>query len=142
MEQRIDVFSAEETVHIERRRGWVRDHYDEEARDKYQSVQGKLRLLDTIVRSDWIEPHETWKLQSLGITFGDLLAQMLNLEWVMVEDDNGRDPALRVPGTSILVYPLTVISKRIERGETVDVPELLREFANGIERLRQDPEVD
>ena len=142
MEQRIEGFSADDAARIEEQRGWVRDHYDEEARDHYQSVKGKLRLIDTILSSNWIEPHETWKLQSLGVTFGDILAQMLDLEWVMVEDDNGRHPALRVAGKSIIVYPLTAISKRIERGETVNVPELLREFANGIERLRQDPEID
>jgi hypothetical protein len=141
MEQRIEAFSAEDTARVEKQRGWVRDHYDEDARDNYQSVKGKYQLLDTILDSGWIEPHETWKLQSLGITFGDTLAQMLDLEWVMVEDDQGRDPALRVPGTSILVYPMTAISKRIERGEIVDVAELLKEFARNIERSRQDPEV-
>src|SRR3546814_18155897 len=98
MEQKFEGFSAEEAAHIEKQRGWVRDHYDEEARDKYQSVQGKLRLLDTIVKCDWLEHHETWKMQSLGVTFGDILAQMQNLDWVMVEDDEGRNPGMRVPG--------------------------------------------
>jgi hypothetical protein len=84
MEQRIEAFSAEDTARVEKQRGWVRDHYDEDARDNYQSVKGKYQLLDTILDSGWIEPHETWKLQSLGITFGDTLAQMLDLEWVMV----------------------------------------------------------
>jgi hypothetical protein len=141
MGQRIDDLSAEDTVRVEKQRGWVRDHFDEDARDNYRSVKGKYQLLDTILASRWIEPHETWKLQSLGVTFGDILAQMLGLEWVMVEDDHGRDPALRVPGTSILVHPLTAISKRIECGENVDVAELLKQFARNIEQLRNDPGV-
>lgn len=142
MEQRVDDLSAEDTARIEEQRGWVRDHYDEDIRHSYGSLQGKYQLLETILESGWVEPDETWKLQSLGITFGDMLAQLLDLEWVMVEDDYGRDPALRAPGTSILVYPLTAISKRVERGETVDVKKLLKEFADGIERLRQDQKVD
>lgn len=142
MNEKIEDFNADDKAHIEKQRNWVRDHYDEDARHKYESIEGKLRLLDTIVGSGWIEPHETWKLQSLGVTFGDILVQLLHLEWVMVEHDQGRDPAVRVPERTILVYPLTAISKRVERGESVDVPELLREFANGIERLRSDPKVD
>ena len=142
MEQKIEGFSDDDTARIEEQRDWVRDHYDENARHKYGTIQGKYTLLDTILESGWIEPDETWKLQSLGITFGDMLAQLLDLEWVMVEHDSGRDPALRVPGTAILAFPLTAISKRIERGETVDVKELLKQFAGELERLRQDPSVD
>lgn len=142
MEQKIEGFSEDDTARIEEQRGWVRDHYDENARHKYSTIQGKFTLLDTILESGWIEPDETWKLQSLGITFGDMLAQLLDLEWVMVEYDSGRDPALRVPGTSILAYPLTAISKRVERGETVNVKELLKQFAGELQRLRQDPSVD
>ena len=40
------------------------------------------------------------------------------------EDPHGRDPALTRPGTSMLVFPMTSISKRIERGEQVDVRQL------------------
>ena len=35
----------------------------------------------------------------------------------MVEDEKGRDPAIRIPGTTVILFPLTMISKRIERGE-------------------------
>jgi hypothetical protein len=64
------------------------------------------------------------KLQSLGIALGDALAQKLGLQWVAVQDEYGRDPALRLEGTSVLLFPLTMISKRIERGEDVDVYQL------------------
>ena len=50
------------------------------------------------------------------------------MEWVTVEDDSGRDPAVQLPGTTIILYPLTMISKRFERGEKVDVFDLF----NGI----------
>jgi hypothetical protein len=89
MEQKIEPLAAEDVARVERQRGWVRDHYDAAARHQYETVEGKLRLLDTIIRSKWIEPSETWKLQSLGITFGDALAQQLGLAWVAVEDAYG-----------------------------------------------------
>jgi Domain of unknown function (DUF3806) len=78
------------------------------------------------VPAGWVAPTETYKLQCLGITLGDALVQELGMEWVMVEDDYGRDPAIRLPGTTVVLFPLTMISKRVERGETVDIMELFR----------------
>jgi hypothetical protein len=121
VDQKIEALGPDEASHVERQRTWVRDHYEPDARHQYETVAGKLRLLDTVVRSNWIEPTETWKLQSLGVTLGDALAQQMGLSWVAVEDRHGRDPALRYQNTSVVVFPLTMISKRIERGETVDI---------------------
>ncbi len=50
------------------------------------------------------------------------------LVWVVVEDDYGRDPALSLAGTTVLVFPQTMISKRVEDGEEIDVFKLF----NGI----------
>lgn len=136
MAQKIEALSDDDAAHVERQRTWVRNHYDADARHYYQTVEGKLRLLDTIVRSDWIEPSETWKSQSLGITFGDALAQKMGLSWVTVEDEYGRDPALRDHDTPVVVFPMTTISKRIERGEAVDVQDLFDEACRTIIRLR------
>jgi len=45
----------------------------------------------------------------------------------MITDEYGTDPTLRFKDTSINVNALTMISKRIERDEPVDVLDLLRE---------------
>lgn len=136
MEQKIEPLVAEEALHVEKQRTWVKGHYLPEAQHKYETIEGKLSILESILTQRWVEPHETWKLQSLGITFGDILLQKLNLMWVTVEDEYGRDPALLVPGTTILVFPLTAISKRIERGESVDVRELLDGFCASVEERK------
>ena len=73
MEQKIEALSEADALRIEEMRSWVREHYDPEARDLYDDLEGKLRLLDTIITGGWIEPSETFKLQCLGITFGDAL---------------------------------------------------------------------
>jgi len=125
-------------AHAERQRSWVREHYSEDSHEKYATVEGKLRLLETIIEAGWREPSETWKLQSLGITLGDALAQELGLIWVSVEDEYGCDPALQLHGTSIIVFPLTAISKCIERGEAVDVRALFSGFGQTIEKMRAD----
>ena len=117
-------------------RKWVLDHDDDHR--LAESVEGKLRLLSVILRENWIAPEETVKLQSLGVVFGDALAQELSLSWRMVEDDFGRDPALVVEGTTIQIFPLTMISKRIEDGERVDVADLFGMACGHIRALARD----
>jgi hypothetical protein len=66
MEQKIEPLSEEDESQVEKQRTWVRDHYDPESRHHYDTLDGKLRLLETILRENWIKPNETWKLQSLA----------------------------------------------------------------------------
>lgn len=132
MEQVIGGLEEKDLANLEAKRDWVRNHYEPHAIHKYADLQGKLSLLDAILANRWIEPEETLKLQCLGITFGDALAQHLKLEWVMVEDADGRDPALRLPGTSVLIFPQTMISKRIEDGQEVDVHELFNKTCSAV----------
>jgi len=138
MDQKFEPLNPDDIADLEAKRTWVRGHYDEVARGKYDTLDGKLRLLDAILQNKWIAPDETLKLQCLGVTFGDALAQRLGLTWVAVEDDFGRDAALTLDGTSIRVFPLTSISKRIERREEVDVYGLFEQVCSMIERLRRD----
>jgi hypothetical protein len=136
MDQKFEPLNAGDIANLEAKRKWVSEHYDEAARHMYDTLDGKLRLLDAILRNKWIAPDETLKLQCLGVAFGDALAQRLGLTWVAVEDDYGRDTALALDGTSVRVFPLTSISKRIERGEEVRVYELFEAACEAINRLR------
>jgi hypothetical protein len=124
MQQIIREISDEMKLRIEVQRDWVRNHYDSDSLAKYDSFDGKLELLDIIIKSNWIEKDEKYKLQCLGITIGDTLVQGLNFTWIEVEDEYGTDPALKLDDTSLILFPLTMISKRIEKNEKVDVFEL------------------
>src|SRR5580704_162459 len=101
MAQKIEALAGDDLRHAEKQREWVKGHYAPEAAHKYDTVDGKIVLIQTIINNSWIETTETWKLQSLGIALGDALAQQLGLMWVAVEDERGRDPALKLDGTSI-----------------------------------------
>ena len=138
MDQKCEPLNQDDIADLTAKRAWVCQHYDEAARHKYDTLDGKLRLIDTILRNKWIAPDETLKLQCLGVTFGDALVEKLGLAWVAVEDQYGRDRALALEGTSILVFPLTSISKRIERGEEVEVYGLFEDACSTIERLRRE----
>jgi len=78
-------------------------------------------------------------MQSMGVVFGDVFVQDMGFHWIMVEDEYGRDPAIKFQDTSVLLFPLTMISKRIERGETIDVFDLYNGLA-GLAREKIDAE--
>jgi hypothetical protein len=137
MSQRIEQPNDEDSDRIEAQRVWVRDHYEPASRSQYDTLEGKLRLLDTILREKWIGPTETVKLQCLGITLGDAFVQELGMSWVSVEDEYGRDPAVQLPGTSIVLFPLTMISKRLEMGETVDVYAMFASVCSKVRELAE-----
>ena len=138
MNQKFEPLNHDDNADLEAKRTWVRNHYDEESRHKYDTLEGKLRLLDTILQNKWIAPDETLKLQCLGVTFGDALVQKLGLKWIAVEDEYGRDPALTLEGTSVCVFPLTSISKRTERGEEVEIYGLFEAACNTIGRISRE----
>jgi hypothetical protein len=110
---------------------------DDDSRAKYRTAAGKLGIIRAILQANIFKPDQTYKLQCLGIVFGDALVQDQKMEWIMVDDQYGRDPAVRVPGTSIILFPLTTISKRVEKGETVDVFNLFNGAVSKVNELRQ-----
>ncbi len=134
-EQLIRELSEDETNRLSSQREFVVSHYDVGHEHRYESVEGKLHLIDVIIKNNWIEKHETYKLQCLGISFGDALAQELKMKWVTIEDEYGSDPALILEGTSIKLFPLTMISKRVERGDLVEVIELFGMTCSNIRQL-------
>ncbi|HVU51678.1 MAG TPA: DUF3806 domain-containing protein [Polyangia bacterium] len=79
---------------------------------------------------------QTYELQCLGVAFGDILVSELGLRWVIVTDDYGRDPTLRFGETTIQINALTMISKRIERGEAVDLAVLLAKTREALTNAR------
>jgi hypothetical protein len=110
---------------------------DDQSRAKYAKPAGKLGTLRGLLAQKAFKPTQTYELQCMGVVLGDALVQEMGMEWIMVEDDVGSDPAVRMPGTSIIIFPLTMISKRVERGEAVDVFDLFNATAAQIEDLQK-----
>jgi hypothetical protein len=135
MEHVIEKSNDADLADLEAKRTWVLNHFDPDSRHKYQDLNEKLRLLEVIVREGWVGKDETLKLQCLGVTFGDALAQSLGMEWVTVIDEYGRDSALRKAGTTIVIFPLTMISKRVERGEIVNIAALFESTTKTVREM-------
>jgi hypothetical protein len=84
-------------------------------------------VLQKVIDDRVFKKSQTYELQCLGVAFGDVLASELPLRWIMVTDEYGTDPTLRFKQTTVQVNALTMISKRIERDESVDLLWLLRQ---------------
>jgi hypothetical protein len=84
-----------------------------------------IAILQQLVDLKLIPKHKTWELQSLGVVFGDALIDLIpDLAWSEVTDEYGTDPTLRFKNTSYRVNALTMLSKRIESAEEVNVMEI------------------
>ena len=77
------------------------------------------RDLDTLQRilDDRLVPAEdTLTLQAMGVVFGDLLGDHLDMDWVVYRDHKGRSRALRYRQMDVYLFPVTMISRRREGG--------------------------
>ncbi|MBN1265808.1 MAG: DUF3806 domain-containing protein [Anaerolineales bacterium] len=140
-EQQIYDLTAEDWQRIEEQESLVLDllnsNYGEVA---FEHGPGDLEYIQRILDDSLLDPDQTYELQSLGIVFGQVLASQTGFEWIIVDDEYGRDPALILEDTSILLFPLTMISKRVEQGEEVDVLALYNRTLEQVEELYESAE--
>lgn len=86
--------------------------------------QRDLDMLQRLADRKIIKQDETAKLQAMGVVLGKLLEQNLKLEWMSYEDEVGYSRALCVPGTRHCLFPVTMLSRRMEVGLNVDVKKI------------------
>ncbi|MDF2666755.1 MAG: hypothetical protein K0R81_2605 [Microbacterium sp.] len=129
-ETRAAPLSADLAADVDARREWVWASVSADTPLDRSDDRTALSVISALLAD--VRPDETWKLQSLGIVFGDVLARVTRAEWVQVDDERGTDAALRFGGPDDLAFPLTMISRRVEAGEEVDVLELFRAVATTI----------
>jgi hypothetical protein len=136
--QKIEPLNPDDRARIAQQRAVIEKYLGGDASnlEKYQTVAGKLGLLRALLAQRVFQPTQTYELQCMGIILGDALVQYCGVEWRAVEDQYSRDPCVQVPGSTVVVFPLTMISKRVERGEAVDVFDLFNQTGAKIQELR------
>ncbi len=136
MAQEFTALTQSDLERLDRQRDWVRGHFVKLPEENYAKRDEKLRLIHVILENGWVEKSETWKLQSLGVAFGDALAQELNLAWMIVDDEFGRDATLKDISSALNINPITMISKRVERGETIDIEAMFKGVCDQVREIR------
>ncbi len=138
MEQVVSPLTASDEKRLNEQRAVVAQLISDVSRKNYGTAAGKLGALRMILENKIFKKEDTYQLQCMGIVLGDAFVQDMGFSWVMVEDENGRDPAIKYPNTSIILFPLTMISKRVERGESVDVFDLYNGIAANVEKMKKE----
>ena len=75
-----------------------------------------LDTLQRIVDERMVPGEDTLTLQAMGVVFGDLLGERLDMDWVVYRDNKGRSRALRYRQMDVYLFPVTMISRRQEGG--------------------------
>ncbi len=104
-----------------------------------RSLSGvKSRDLDTLqelLDRDIVTAGQTLELQAMGVVMGNLMADEHRLRWVVYQDDRGRSRALQLDERPVFVFPITIISRRVDVGLEVDVAAL---YAKAIAEIQDD----
>ena len=107
------------------------------ARGEYGRIlradKSDLRLLQRIIDDELIRPVETQKLQALGVVLGDVFVAELGLVWRTFEDPRGKSRAVCLKDNRECLFPVTMISKRIEFDQKPNIEEL---FERGRGRMQ------
>lgn len=99
-------------------------------------LKADLAVLQNVIDRQAFGPKQTHEWSCLGVTFGDILAGELGLDWIAYSDELGAEPALNLSDTSIVVFPRTMILKRAERGERADLEDLFQWLEQKVEEFR------
>lgn len=133
-EQIKSALDADDLRRLEEQRAVVTRYLDDGGLETFATAPGKLGTLRALLDAQVFNPDQTYELQSMGIVLGDVFVQQMGFHWIMVEDEAGRDPAVTFQDTNVILFPLTMISKRIEQGDAVDIFDLY----NGVAALARE----
>jgi hypothetical protein len=134
-EPKFSELSKDDTARLERQRAVVVVVAKRYSPAPLTGTKSDLLVLQRLIDDKVFTKSQTYELQCLGVAFGDVLTSELPLRWMMVTDEYGTDPTLRFKKTTLQINALTMISKRVERDEHVDVSELLRITREQLEQI-------
>lgn len=95
-----------------------------------------LELLQALLDKGLVRNNQTKELQAMGIVLGDLLLKELGMKWVVYEDKAGRSRALRLGATDTYLFPVTMISRRREVGNTASVQSIYQKAVATVNRAK------
>ena len=97
-------------------------------------VDRDLDTLQRILDDSMVRADDSLTLQAMGLVFGDLLGQQLDMDWVVYRDRKGRSRALRYREMDIFLFPVTMISRRQQGGSDRRLKQLFEELVDDTRR--------
>jgi hypothetical protein len=96
----------------------------------------RVQALYDVIREDF--PNNTDAVIALGIAFGELIKAKAGYEWIRVEDEFGSETSLAPVGYDGVCHPLSMIQKRINRAELLDIVELCDDTIRTVQGMIDD----
>jgi hypothetical protein len=118
---------------------------ESEALEAGLNLASRLADAPQPLRSDQIEAlynliygsdvRKTDHIIAVGLAFGDELLRHGAFEWVRVIDDYGDETCVAIRGLSVYCAPISMIQKRLSRGELPDFVELRKATISSMEDM-------
>lgn len=105
---------------------WVEGWIGPGSEDQCRTPEGKVSLIQGILNTGELASDQWIELQALGNYLGTAICDLTRWPMRTCEDEYGKDIAIEAPGKKYQIFPTTMISKRMEAGEEVDVIHLFR----------------
>lgn len=83
-----------------------------------------IELLQRIIDKGLVARDDRQQQQAMGAVLGNLMAKEFNLVWQVYEDKLGRSRALCIEGTRHCLFPMTMLSRRMETGLMPNVQQI------------------
>ncbi len=101
---------------------------------RIRTEKADLALLQRLINAEVIDREDKESLQALGVVLGDVYTlERKELEWRVYEDELGKSHAVCIVGTKNCLFPITMLSRRIEAGLTPDVSDV---YSKGLDELK------
>ncbi|WP_018274278.1 DUF3806 domain-containing protein [Teredinibacter turnerae] len=118
---------------LERQRNSVNDIVGTHFGQKIQGSKRDLAVLQRIINEKIIKNNETQDLQALGAVLGDVFVHENDkLQWVVYEDELGPTQAVCIKETSHCLFPITMLSRRMEVGLKPNVNKVYESALNDL----------
>ena len=117
---------------LDSQREWVENLAKEKLGQNIRQTSADIETLQRIIHRGLIKKDQSYQLQSLGVVLGDLFVQQLGLEWRIYQDEKGRSRATCAPNTQECLFPITMLSRRMEVGLMPDVQKIVNDASDMI----------
>jgi len=100
-------------------------------------TESDLGLAQKLVDDGAVSATQALELQCLGVVLGNVFVAQTTMKWAIVTNNYGTLLAIHDHGIGFTLYPLSMISKRIEDGRSVNIPLLYSGFVADLNLTRR-----
>lgn len=136
---KITPFTDSDKRFFEKQRASINDlaklHLGKQLRNQTQS---DLQILQELLDKKIVTKDNILQLQAMGVVLGDLYVKELGVRWVVYSDSKGRSRALQWSNSKHVLFPVTMISRRVKAGVNINMNELFNKGIKVLARVVKD----